>query len=339
MADLDVFDSADVCPKHMTHGPCGDVRLDGSCEVPGVRCPFVEAATVPWLGTSPARRELPEWLQQDRVILVDFPDPGPDAGGDAARRAAASLADVIDAALLGDSNWARVRFPPSYRASLLLSEGLRPWPGINARDRNAVALEGEMAALADLGVEVVHCVTGNHPVSGHRPEATPVFEVDSTQLAAMATDAGLVCSVAASALAVPVERRPARVAEKVRAGASLVIVDSLPDTALLGDFVAKIIERSDHTPAFLCVVPVPTSADDLDRLAKYPNAVEPPGWRDALDAAVDPESLGIRLAAELADSILDVDGVSGVCLGLTAGDASSLEAAVSLTAVARHLRG
>ncbi|MEO1062256.1 MAG: methylenetetrahydrofolate reductase [Actinomycetota bacterium] len=332
-------DGRDACPKFMVHGPCADVRVDGSCEVPGVRCPFVEAPTVRWAGDDAPERPLPEWCTTaEPLIVVDVPSPPMAEGGDALRRIAGILAGHVDAGLLGDGNWDRVRFPPSYRAGLLAAEGLRPWPGVNARDRNAVALEGELAALADLGVEVVHCVTGNHPVSGHRPETTPVFELDSTQMAALAVSLGLTVSVAASAVAAPAERRPARLAEKVRAGASMAIIDVLPDPSAMAEFVARATEASERPPAFLAVLPVPTSAADLDRLAMYPNAVEPPGWRAALDVAVDPVQVGIRLALELAEQLLDIDGIIGFNLGLT-HDGTHEEAAESLLEVTRRLRG
>lgn len=341
--DAGVFDELDddreACPKFMVHGPCADVRVDGSCEVPGIRCPFVDAPIVRWAGDEAAERPLPTWCTDaEPLIVVDVPSPPMSEGGDALRRIAGLLAGSIDAGLLGDGNWDRVRFPPSYRAMLLAEEGLRPWPGINARDRNAVALEGELAAIADLGVDVVHCVTGNHPASGHRPEATPVFELDSTQMASLAASIGLTVSVAASAVAAPAEARPARLAEKVRAGASLAFIDVLPDPAAMADFVARASEASERPPAFLAVLPVPTSAADLDRLAMYPNAVEPPGWRAALDVAVDPAQVGIRLALELAEQFLDIDGVIGLNLGLT-NDGTHEDAAASLLEVTRRLRG
>ncbi|MEM8903369.1 MAG: methylenetetrahydrofolate reductase [Actinomycetota bacterium] len=329
----------DRCPKHMVHGPCADVRVDGSCEVPGVRCPFVTEPVVAWLGDARRERPLPTWCAEaDPLILVDVPTPPMSEGGDALRRIAGTLAGHVDAGLLGDGNWDRVRFPPSYRAALLAAEGLRPWPGINARDRNAVALEGELAALADQGVEVVHCVTGNHPVSGHRPEATAVFELDSTQLASTAAAAGLSVSVATSAVAPPVEQRPARLAEKVRAGASMAIIDVLPDPVAMAEFVARATEASDHPVSFLAVLPLPTGAADLDRLALYTHAVEPSGWRAALDVAVDPVEVGIRLAAALAEQLLAIDGVIGLNLGLT-HDGGHDEAATSLVELTRRLRG
>ena len=47
--------------------------------------------------------------------------------------------------LLGDHPGARVQFPPSYRALLLRGRGIGVWAGLNCRDRNRVALEGELA--------------------------------------------------------------------------------------------------------------------------------------------------------------------------------------------------
>ena len=79
---------------------------------------------------------------------------------------------------------ARVQFPPP-TAPARGRRGLRPWAGLNCRDRNRVALEGELLALADVGA-AVHCVTGDHTELGHRPDAQPVFDLDSTRLTALA---------------------------------------------------------------------------------------------------------------------------------------------------------
>ena len=80
------------------------------------------------------------------------------------------------------------------------------------------------------------------------------------------------------------------------------------------------------------------AARDLDRLSAYPNAVEPTGWRAALDVAVDPGEVGIRLATELGEQLLAIDGVIGLNLGLT-NDGSHVAAAESLIEVTRRLRG
>ena len=148
-----------------------------------------------------------------------------------------ALAGVADAALFGDAGWARVQLPPSYRAALVAGEGLRPWAGLNCRDRNRVALEAELHGLADVGA-AVHCVTGDHTELGHRPDAQPVFDLDSTQLAALAAAAGLLVSVAENPVAAPVELRPARAAEKAKAGAQVCIVNHAGTAERLRAFVS-----------------------------------------------------------------------------------------------------
>ncbi len=122
-------------------------------------------------------------------------------------RPSPSSAGNVDAVLFGDSGWARVQLSPAYRASVIAAEGMRPWAGLNCRDRNRVALEGELAALADIGA-AVHCVTGDHTAIGHRPEARAVFDLDSTELASLARSAGVLVSVAENPVAPPIEHPP-----------------------------------------------------------------------------------------------------------------------------------
>ncbi|MFW8746070.1 methylenetetrahydrofolate reductase C-terminal domain-containing protein, partial [Mesorhizobium japonicum] len=59
-----------ACPKHMTFGPCGGVAEDGGCEVGGLRCVFLDEATVPWTGPDAAPSERPPL---DRLVVADLP--------------------------------------------------------------------------------------------------------------------------------------------------------------------------------------------------------------------------------------------------------------------------
>ena len=83
------------------------------------------------------------------------------------------LRGAADAVLTGDAATSRVQFPPAYRARLARERGLRVWAGLNCRDRNRVALEGELAALAHAGAAAVHCVTGDHRRVGAPAEPHP----------------------------------------------------------------------------------------------------------------------------------------------------------------------
>lgn len=115
--------------------------------------------------TTPAG-ELASLLRQGRVVVADFPAVALDATSITAM--VELLRGRVHAVLAGDSPRNRVQFPPAYRAALIKAAGLRAWAGLSCRDRNRVALEGELAALAHLGVDAVHCVTGDHPALGSR---------------------------------------------------------------------------------------------------------------------------------------------------------------------------
>src|SRR5712691_8107520 len=235
------------CPKHMSHGPCAGVAADLSCEVPGVgRCSYLDVPDAAWpypqaRALAPRPGAASERAVSQRaaspaarpIVVADLPAPALDADG--LRECARELAGSVDAALIGEPPGARVQFPPSYRARLLADAGVPAWAGINCRDRNRVALAGEIAACLDAGAVGLHCVTGDHPGAGHRTDAAPVFDLDSVDLVALARDrvtasarpAGEApfCSVAHAPATPPEHKRLDRVLAKVRAGADAVFID------------------------------------------------------------------------------------------------------------------
>jgi len=357
-----------TCPKHMVYGPCGGVTPSGGCEVDAaLPCPFVDTPTVAWAGPppvapdyggssrpapdapgraprpgapapSPATRapwpgaQVPPWSATRPIVLADLPTAPLDRT--ALLRSADLLADSVDGVLIGDHPGARVQFPPSYRALLLRGRGVAVWAGLNCRDRNRVALEGELAALADAGAAAVHCVTGDHTAVGHRPDAAPVFDLDATRLAALARAAGLLVSVAESPCAPPADRRPARLAEKVRAGAQVCVVNHAGGRTPVAEFVAA----GPEIPYIACV-PLVLGSAQARLLAAFPGLVLPPGFLDGILNARDPAVAGIDAAVRLAEELLDVPGVHGVDLGAVPVKGSEDATTRALAAVGRALRG
>jgi 5,10-methylenetetrahydrofolate reductase len=357
-----------TCPKHMVYGPCAGVTVEGGCEVDAeLPCPFVDAPTVRWAGpdataapadgaaaprprapgadeaarathgsasgaTGTAGALAAGWSATRPFVLADLPTAPLDRS--ALLRSADLLADGVDAVLVGDHPGARVQFPPSYRALLLRDRGVTVWAGLNCRDRNRVALEGELAALADAGAAAVHCVTGDHTAIGHRPDAAPVFDLDATRLAAAARAAGLLVSVAESPSAPPVDRRPARLAEKVRAGAQVCIVNHAGGRSSVAEFVAA----GPEIPYIACV-PVVLGPAQARLLAAFPGLVLPPGFLAGILDAPDPAVAGIDAAVRLAEELLDVPGVRGVDLGAVPVKGEEAATCRALATVGSALRG
>jgi 5,10-methylenetetrahydrofolate reductase len=343
---VSVMEGVVACPKSMVHGPCGGVRTGGGCEVAGLVCPFVARPTT---GTALAMPPVPlraDLAGRRPLIIADLPVPALDVGALRSAARAMAAAGTVDAALTGDHGRERVQLPPVLRAQVLASEGLRPWVGLNCRDRNRVALEGELAglaALAEVGAEVaaVHCVTGDHTCTGHRPDAAPVFDLDSTELAALAAAHGLTASVAEAPLSPPRHVRPGRLAAKAAAGAAVGIVNHTGDAEAVGDFVAATRAKGAAASAmtFLACVPVVVSAASARQLATFTGLVTPPGLIERVVGAGDPWEAGVVEAVRFAEALLLArPEIGGVDLSGVSGPGEEPALARAMAEVARRLR-
>jgi len=325
----------------MEYGPCGGVEFDGSCEVSPHACVFLDTATVRFSGTltvaapTAAAEAMRSTLATTQIVVADFPARALSAASIA--ECAAILAGTTDAVLAGDAGNARVQFPPAYRAHLIQSAGIPVWTGINNRDRNRVAIEGELAALAEVGVAGVHCVTGDHTLTGDRPDAAPVFDLDSTRTATLARAAGHLVSVGEAPATPPVERRPSRLLEKMRAGAEVCFVNHAGGVTPVREFIDG-AQQLGATMAFIPCVPVVVDRESAELLESFTTLVLPEGFLARILAARDPFAEGIAAAVELSRELLEIDGVRGV--NLSGGTSPGREAwfAEALARIGTELR-
>ena len=354
--------AAPGCPKHMEYGPCGGVEFDGSCEVAAHPCVFLGSPTVGWHGlvaelpapdavahvatpdpvpvqtVSSGATRMRELLATRAIVVADFPAAALSAGSIA--ECAAVLVGSVDAVLAGDAGTARVQFPPAYRAHLIQSAGLAVWTGLNCRDRNRVAIEGELAALAHVGVAGIHSVTGDHTLTGSRPDAAAVFDLDSTELAALAHRAGHLVSVAEAPATPPIERRPARVLEKEHAGAELCFVNHAGGVEPVRVFIDS-ARALGSTLGFIPCIPIVIDRESAELLRSFTTLVLPSGYLDGIlaagDTPADVRAAGIAAAVELGRGFLGIDGVVGVNLSGGSTPDRAVEFARALAEIGRAL--
>ncbi len=330
------------CPKHMVFGPCGGVAADGRCEVGEFPCAFLGDPLPTWPHPPAATRRrtaaadaLTARLSAGGALVADFPARALDL--DSLATCARTLSGQVDAVLAGDAPSARVQFPPSLRAQLIGAQGVAVWAGMNCRDRNRVALEAELAGLAAVGAAGVHCVTGDHTEVGHRPDAMPVFDLDSTRLAALARGAGFIVSVAESPASPPIERRADRLAEKYRAGADVCFVNHCGDAPAVARFVRQARQRGADM-RFLACVPVVIDAGSAALLASFTSLVLPEGFLSGILTAVDVRRAGIEATVALSERILDTGLVAGINLSGGPQDGVETEFADALAEISSRLR-
>jgi 5,10-methylenetetrahydrofolate reductase len=268
------------------------------------------------------------------LVLVDArPREATLASAAAVGRAHAGWCDAV---LVGEHH-DDVDLPGSMIALAAQHEGARAWVTVACRDRNSVALEAELAACRAAEVDVVHCVTGDMRAPHVRPGTTPVFELDALRLTRLARSLGLPVSVAESPLAEPASARPARAADKARAGAAWCIVN----LGVTPEQLQRFVDRTRQAGAdlrFLACVPVFTDAPGAVRLGRLPGVgLDEEAVRRVLGAP-RPVDAGIEHAVEQARAFLAVDGVCGVDLsgpGSTEGEADRVAV---MRAVAERLK-
>lgn len=333
------------CPKAMSYGPCGGVNADGTCEVHPTPCVFLtRQLPVRWNGddetasetVTAAGREIQQIARRRPLVFTGFPTRALNSA--AVGAPADALAGSVDAVLSGDAGRSRVQFPPSYRAALITPTGLRLWMGFNARDRNRTALERELVSLAALGVAGVHCVTGDHTETGDRPDARPVFDLESTTMLTRARRAGVLTSFAESPAAPPIAARGARVAQKQNAGGMFCLTQYAGEVDEVADFVG-LCRAAGATAPILPGVPLVVDRAGAELLASFHAAKVPAGFVDRLFAARDVRAAGIRLAIDYGRALLATGLMGGVVIAGGARLGEEAAYAADLAVVARELGG
>ncbi|NMO90652.1 methylenetetrahydrofolate reductase C-terminal domain-containing protein [Actinomycetospora sp. TBRC 11914] len=335
--------TADRCPKRMVFGPCGGVRPAGACELDAaLPCPWADPADPApvrrWEGPTPAPTPaapdgLLDTAARRPVVLTDLSVPPYDVA--TLRDVASRLGRHSDALLVGEHHDVP-DFPPTMMAAELQRVGARPWITLTCRDRNRVVLEQELAGLAALGVEGVLCVTGDGRGPGVRPDVGRVFDLDSTRLANLAATAGLVATSAVAPAAPPTDVRAAALAEKQRAGTSLVVTNHVGRAGELADFLARARAAGVDLPV-IAGVAVYTDEATARGLAALPGLELDEEAVAAVLTAPDPVEAGIEVALAEARALLALPGVVGINLSGVASRAGWVPAAEIKAEVGRRL--
>ena len=121
------------------------------------------------------------------VITAEVTPPASFRAQDLLERAL-PLRGLADAVNVTDGASARAHLSAPIAAALLAREGLEPVLQLTCRDRNRIALEGELIGAAACGVRNVLCLTGDDPKAGDQPETKAVFDIDSATLTRIARD-------------------------------------------------------------------------------------------------------------------------------------------------------
>ncbi len=89
---------------------------------------------------------------------------------------------LVDAVNVTDGSGAMMRACPLAVAKAVLDAGADPVLQLTCRDRNRLALQGDLLGAAILGIRNLLLLTGDDPKAGDHPDAKPVFDINSATL-------------------------------------------------------------------------------------------------------------------------------------------------------------
>lgn len=290
-----------------------------------------------------AGTRLADALRSGRLVLTAECVPPPGADGAAVRELAASLPPALDAVVVTD-NREEISASALACSSILAAAGIEPILTISTRDRNRIALQSDVLGAAMLGVTNVLCLSGDHQSLGVCPEAAGAFDVDSTQLVqalTMMRDEGvllgnkplesrppLFVGAVAHPYLRPLELALIGLRKKVEAGAEFLLTQPVFDAAGFADWMSAVRQAGLHerTHIIASVRPL-TSAEHAEELrARHNSASIPDEVIARLCDSSEPSREGIRICAEIAARVRDVEGVRG--LHILSGEADGAVAEV-----------
>jgi methylenetetrahydrofolate reductase (NADPH) len=242
------------------------------------------------------------------------------------------LAEVCDAINATDGSGANCHMSSMGCCALLTRAGYETVLQMSCRDRNRIAIQGDLLGAAAMGVRNVLCLTGDDVSVGDQPEAKRVFDLDSIQLLRVArtmrdqgvflsgrrltTPPRLFLGAAANPFVPPFQWRPHRLAKKVEAGADFIQTQFCFDVARLRDYMRGVRDLGLHEKVFILVGVGPLRSQ---KAAEYLRTRVPGVWipdqivdRLAKTPKAQQREEGIRLCVEIIQQVREIEGVHGV---------------------------
>jgi methylenetetrahydrofolate reductase (NADPH) len=273
---------------------------------------------------------LREALAAGRFVVTGEIAPPRGTDLSAMRAAVEMLGPVCDALNVTDNQGASLHLSSLAASRVVLDMGVEPIFQQTCRDRNRLALQSDMLAAWTLGLENLLAVTGDDPRNGDHPQAKGVFDLDSTQLAHVATGFNAGHDMQGRALsgatdffigaamfpeAEPWDVQRARIEQKIAAGVRFFQTQAVFDA----DKLARAVEVAHaHGAKVIAGILILRSA----RVVRFVNEhlaglMVPDAIAARIEAASDAEAEAVDLAIEQAASFRGIaDGIHVMALGL-----------------------
>jgi methylenetetrahydrofolate reductase (NADPH) len=216
--------------------------------------------------------------------------------------------------------------------ALLTRSGYEPVMQVSCRDRNRIAIQGDVLGGAAMGVRNLLCITGDDTSVGDQPEAKRVFDLDSLHLLRtvkimrdesrllsgrkLSVPPRLFLGAASNPFVPPYDWRPQRLAKKIAAGADFIQTQYCFDVERFRKFMRQVREMGLDQQVFILVGVGPLRSEKAAEYlrTKVPGVVIPDAIVERLRGTPKSKqrAVGKQICVEIIQQVKEIKGVAGV---------------------------
>ena len=236
----------------------------------------------------------------------------------------------VDAMNATDGSGANCHMSSVGICALLTRVGYAPVLQISCRDRNRIAIQGDVLGAAAMGVNNVLCLTGDGVQAGDQPGAKPVFDLDCMSLLQTIRtlrDEGqflsgrkitappqLFLGAAINPFAPPHDFPALRLKKKIEAGAQFVQSQYCYDVPMLKKYMDQVTDMGLHENCFILIGVGPLASARAARWMRsnVPGVHIPDYIIGRLEGSKDQKHEGKQICIDIIREVREIAGVSGI---------------------------
>jgi len=128
------------------------------------------------------KSKLKSSLEKNRFVITAETSPPDAADPETVLNRVNCLKDIVDAVNVTDGAGAKPHMSALATAAILAKNGIEPVLQFTTRDRNRLALQGDLIGGWALGIPNILCLYGDDITVGDQPDSKKVHDIDSRQL-------------------------------------------------------------------------------------------------------------------------------------------------------------
>jgi methylenetetrahydrofolate reductase (NADPH) len=268
-------------------------------------------------------------LASGRFVVTAEISPPVSVRPDEVLSRALPLKGLATAVNVTDGAGAKAHLSSLASAHFLARNGIEPILQITCRDRNRIAIQGDLLGAAALGIRNVLVLGGDDPKAGDQPQAKAVYDLSSSELLAMADRmrreqklppgtaiaGGLRLVLGGADLPVdpPPGWDPKGLRAKAAAGADFIQTQFCMDAGVARRYAARLLELgiAQKVPILIGVAPIPSARSARWMKERLFGTVLPDALIERLERARDAKAEGKAICVELLQELAAIPGIAG----------------------------